>query len=366
MKYLAVRAGIVLALLAVQSSSATPQAPSLDSARRALASGDGAGALALYEALTQQGENLEAEIGMVRAALLAGEFRKAMSWATLTAGEHKDSAEAVALLAYLHDRVGHTEQALADLKALPDSAVVAGARAEILSSRMGAGQKSSSGAWPRPAFERFPVSEERVISAGNGLIVEGGARVLTYAAVLPEGAATFYVRNGLGKLRRAERTPGDQKGELVRLKLSDAYPSAWSFPEDQITVPDDTRFCFAFGYGAPRDLAGSYPAVAPGLVFRADAGIGGLMQVTSALGAGHGGAPVFDPRGKLIGIAVGSGDILIDGKNLRGQVGKGSFALRLPGTSSPTRLKGPQPPMPAIEELYEKLSPSVVQLIAVR
>ncbi len=148
---------------------------------------------------------------MVRAALLAGEFRKAMSWATLTAGEHKESDEAVALLAYLHDRVGHTEQALADLKGLPDSAIARGALAEILTTR-GAPPQGVKGNWPRPAFERFPVSADRVISAGNGLIVDGGTRVLTYAAVLPKEASAFYVRNGLGRLRRGERTAGDQKG----------------------------------------------------------------------------------------------------------------------------------------------------------
>ncbi len=31
------------------------------------------------------------------------------------------------------------------------------------------------------------------------------------------------------------------------------------------------------------------------------------MQITSALGAGHVGSPVFDPRGRLVGLSVGNG-----------------------------------------------------------
>jgi hypothetical protein len=387
MTSLLVRAGVVLAMLAVKASSAASQAPSLEAARRALDAGDGATAVSMYEALTQQGESLEAEIGLVRAALLAGEFRKALSWATLTAGEHKDSAEAVALLAYLHDRVGHTEQAFASLKTLrdshPSSAIAVAAQAEILKDRLAADQAatllktwraknpsaSPQRAWPRPAFDRFPFAVEHIAAAGNGLIVDGGTRVLTYAAALPK-AATFYVRNGLGKVRRAERTPNDQTGELVRLKLTEAYPSAWAFPEDEIVAPEGVRFCFAFGYATPRDTGGAYPAVSPGLVFRADAGVGGLMQITSPLGAGHSGSPVFDPRGRLIGVAVGAGNIVIDGESLRARLGDGNFAVRVrervTTLQQPVAAKGPVGPMPSVEELYERVLPKVVQIVAVR
>ena len=113
-----IRASVALVLLASQVGAGTSAPVSLDAARRALAAGDAATAATMYESLTQQGESLEAEIGLVRASLQAGEFRRAMSSATLTAGEHADSSEAVALLAYLQDRAGYTEQALKALKQL--------------------------------------------------------------------------------------------------------------------------------------------------------------------------------------------------------------------------------------------------------
>ncbi|MEJ0035426.1 MAG: trypsin-like peptidase domain-containing protein [Gammaproteobacteria bacterium] len=372
-----IRASIALVLLASQVGAETSAPVSIDGARRALASGDAAKAVTIYESLTQQGESLEAELGLVRASLQAGEFRKAVSWATLTAGEHTDSSEAVALLAYLHDRAGYTEQALQTLKQLradrPDDPMAAAALATVLMDRGGkasAADEAASRKWPRPAFQAIPAEKRHVIAGGNGIIVDGGRHVLTYSAVLPKAAASIYVRNGLGKVRRAVREAGDQHGELVRLKIAEPYPAAWALPKDQIASPDGVRFCFAFGYSASSDLDGGYPAISPGLVFRADAGTGGLMQITSALGAGHIGSPVFDPRGRLLGLSVGNGAITIDGENIRSRVGSGQFAVRAvaaqPASGIPPRPSGPLPPMPAIEELYERLAPSIVQIVSVQ
>jgi len=372
-----IRAAIALALLASQVGAETSAPVSLDAARRALAAGDAAKAATIYESLTRQGESLEAEIGLVRASLQAGEFRKAVSWATLTAGEHTDSSEAVALLAYLHDRAGYTELAIKTLKQLrtdrPNDPIAAAALATVLMDRGGkvsAADEAASRQWPRPAFEAIPVNERRVLAAGNGVIVDGGQHVLTYSAVLPDSASAIYVRNGLGKVRLAVREPGGATGPLVRLKITDPYPARWAIPKDQIASPDGARFCFAFGYSASGDPAGRYPAISPGVVFRADAGTGGLMQITGTLGAGHIGSPVFDPRGRLVGVSVGTGAITIGGENLRSRVGAGQFAVRTVAAQAagggPPRPAGKMPPMPAVEELYERLVPAIVQIVSVQ
>jgi trypsin-like peptidase len=283
----------------------------------------------------------------------------------------------VALLAYLHDRAGYTEQALATLKQLhkdrPDDPIAAAALAAVLidrGSKVSAADEAASRKWPRPTFDAIPVSKRRVLSSGNGVVVERGQYVLTYSAVLPKTASSIYVRNGLGKVRLATREPGSPQGALVRLKLVEPYPANWAIPKDQIVSPEGARFCFAFGYSGSADPAGNYPAISPGLVFRTDAGTGGLMQITSSLGAGHIGSPVFDPRGRLLGLSVGTGAIDIGGENLRSRVGSGQFAVRMVAaqatTSAPVRPSGALPPMPAIEELYEQLSPSVVQIVSVQ
>ena len=371
-----IRASVALALLATQVGAATSAPMSLESARRALAAGDAAAAVEIYDSLTQQGESLEAEIGLVRASLQAGQFRKAISSATVTASEHTESSEAVALLAYVHDRAGYTEQALKALKQLradrPDDLIASAALATVLMDRGGkvsAADQAASRKWPRPAFQEFPIGKARVLAGGNGVVVDGGQHVLTYSAVLPKAAKSIYVRNGLGKVRRVVRESGDQRGELVRLKITEPYPASWALANDQIVSADGARFCFAFGYSASASPEGSFPAISPGTVFRADAGVGGLMQVTTAQGAGNIGSPVFDPRGRLLGLTVGPGDIPIGGENLRSRLGAGQFALRV---IPPDPVKGPityptgkMPPMPAVEELYERLMPSVVQIISV-
>jgi len=170
----------------------------------------------------------------------------------------------------------------------------------------------------------------------------------------------------------AVREPGDAKGPLVRLKITEPYPASWAIPKDQIAAPEGARFCFAFGYNASGDPASSYPAISPGVVFRADAGTGGLMQITSTLAAGHIGSPVFDPRGRLVGLSVGTGAITLDGENLRSRLGAGQFAVRMVAaqtaatSGAPPRPAGKVPPMPAVEELYERLAPSIVQIVSVQ
>ena len=419
MTRIALRTGVALILLVTQVRATASDVPSLDVARQVLDSGNASDAVVLYEALTRQGESLEAEIGLVRAALQAGEFRKAMSWATLVAGEHADSAEAVALLAYLQDRIGRTEQALAALEQLrakePTAAVAVAAQADILIDRLASENASqvlnawvarnphiasadlqmihsralaagpapnrhsfqhaqASGShfrvWPRPTFEAFPAAGA-LAGSGNGLVVEEGNYVLTSPGVVPPGKSHIYVRNGLGKIRRAERVEGGENQGLVRLRLLSPFPADYSFPDEQITAPEGARFCFAFGFSVPSSPYPTYPAVVPGIVVRPDAGVGRLMQVTSALGAGHAGSPIFDPRGRLLGLATSPGEILIGGENLRARVGSGHFAVRAiavrrdtpGGPAASPQLSGPQPPMPAVEELYERLIPSIVQIV---
>ena len=433
------RAALLLPLAAgVSSASATPllgtqlelamaespSSASLDAARQALSKGDAARAAGLYEALAQQGESLEAEVGLIRASLQAGEFRKAVAYANLTAGEHPESGEAPALLAFLNDRAGRTEQAVAALKKLqstrPDDWVPIAAHADILIDRLAPAEAraviegwnarhpgaarpeltrllmrarvaegTESGAapkttpvnraateyaegWAVPSFQTLPLAGRRIVGAGNGVVVDGGKSVLTYAGVLGPSAHELLIRNGLGQLRRARVERLDRSKELIQVRLTEPFPATSSIPQDQVSSPEGVRFCFALGFSVPRSADPAYPAIAPGLVFRADTGVGGLMQITSALGSGHDGAPVFDARGKLIGLALGAGDHQIAGQDLRKNLGRGGFALRVDETLTGVAHKvtavrappGPQPPMPPMEELFERLSPAVVQIVA--
>jgi hypothetical protein len=390
-------APLAAALISSAVSSALFGAtPSLEAAAQALRDGDAVRAATLYEGLAQRGESLEAELGLVRASLQAGEFRKAMSFANLTAGEHPDSAEAQALLAFLNDRTGRTEQALATLKTLetarPNEWSPVAIHAEILTDRYAPDQAHALlqswsarhptappidrvrvASWLATSFQTLPVDNHRIVGAGNGVVIDGGKTVLTYAQVVPAKATEVLVRNGVGRVTRARVDRSGASGDLIRLRLTEPFPASASVPLDQVSAPEGVRFCFAFAFSTPRNPAAAYPAIAPGLVVRPDAGVGGLMQITSALGPDQNGAPIFDARGKLIGLALGTGDHQIAGKDLRRNLGKGAFALRLDETLTggprkvATKLTPPgkQAPMPAVEELFERLAPAVVQIVAI-
>jgi hypothetical protein len=417
--------------------TAQEQGISLEAAQKALQTGVAARAAALFETLAQRGESPDAEIGLVRALLQAGEFRKAMAYANLTAGEHPDSSEAAALLAFLLDRVGRTEQAFSTLKRLrnerPDDPTPVAANAEILidrhapaqaramleewyarhreplhpqlerlltraklaeqaasaqqaasaekgmsldtgaqPSRVRAALKADTQGWPAPPFEPFALANHRIVAGSNGITVDAGKQVLTHRGVVDGVSGMLLVRNGLGEVRRAEVASASGTGELVRLRLTTPFPASRSLPSDQLLPPEGVRFCFAFGFSVPQSSDAAYPAIAPGLVVRADAGVGGLMQITSALGAGDNGTPIFDARGRLLGLALGAGDHVIAGKDLRRNLGNGAFAVRTvqpqSESSQPQRAAntpaGPLPPTPSVEELYERLAPTVVQIVA--
>ena len=132
---------IILLLLTSTSLSASNQTDKIihdlvKDAETAMSNRQPQLAAELYEKAAGYGESAEAEIGMVRAYLLAGEFRKTIAFANLVAAEHSDVNDTAALLAYLEDREGQTTKALAkleeSLKKYPDDVVLVGAYAEIL------------------------------------------------------------------------------------------------------------------------------------------------------------------------------------------------------------------------------------------
>ena len=139
-----VEANILLSELSTPSPEQHFQALLLR-ARSALMIRDADQAGLLFEqAAAQFGERPEAEIGQVSAYLLSGEFRKAVAYANLVAGEHSDHPTPMALLALIEDRAGNTETAMVRLRASvtrwPDAISPLGAMTEIMIDRGTAAQ----------------------------------------------------------------------------------------------------------------------------------------------------------------------------------------------------------------------------------
>jgi S1-C subfamily serine protease len=430
----------------------------------ALARGDYLRANGLYyQANRAAGHAVAAELGQVRADLQAGEFRRAKAFATLFAGEHRDSPEALALHALLEDRIGQTERALAALHAArakaPDAVALLGAYAEILIDRGGlreavsaldawigrnrprgdvyalraraalavgdrdeglrwraraglayeaSGERARAlalydwlsgadpdgrsvtevkiaaplpatasaemvllrrdeSAWSGPYFESFPGPVGAAVNTGSGFVIDAGRRVVTSAAVVKDSKGDVMVRNGLGHIRRAQVELVTAEAGLAVLRLTEPYRAVWSIPPGQIAEPASGSFCFVMGYPLADSLDPVWPAMGPGLVFRPRVGEPGRMQITSALGRGSGGSPVFDAAGRLIGSALSN-----SGDATGGKPGGGSFALSsllllnaLEAAGVMTRADAqPGPPAANVEEIYERMLPAVVLVVA--
>jgi tetratricopeptide (TPR) repeat protein len=449
------------------NSPETRQRALILEAEAALALGQPGRAAGRFEqAAGQFRESPEAEVGQVRAYFQEGDVRHAIAFGNIVAAEHPGFTEALALLAWLEDRVGHTDHALATLRdarsKTPDDVALLGALAEILADRGMAGEAiqaldawmarnpakaviyrlrakaalasgdrgdalrwrarsahayesegdlaqaetlrdwlASAGpsgragrsadapparakpdsappapasAWHPPHTETIALPEGMAVSTGNGLIVDNGRRVVTQAGVVAKATGDVVVRNGLGQVRKARVERRYDKEGLALLRLAQAYPAGWSLKPEGMAAPDGIKFCFVLGYPLADTLDSTSPVIAPGLVFRADAGVAGLMQITSALSGGQGGSPVFDTQGHLIGIAFGKGDEIKGVADRQAILGKGDFATRadvlqrlLAFGGKPSRKPAPRPALPAslsVETLYDRLRPAVVLIAA--
>ena len=233
---------------------------------------------------------------------------------------------------------------------------------------------ASNSVWHPPYLETIPVPEGGAVATGNGFIVDQGRRVVTHARVVVKTNAEVQVRNGMGQVRNARIERRYAKEGVAVLKLIKPYPASWSLAFDRMVAPEGTRFCFTLGYPVADLLDAAYPSIAPGVVFRADVGTAGLMQITNGLSRDQSGSPIFDPSGRLIGIAVGKEDKIEGVGDRQAFLGKGDFAIRadillrlLAHRETPATKKLPTPALPAslsVEELYDRLRPAVVLVAA--
>jgi tetratricopeptide (TPR) repeat protein len=302
----------------------------------------------LYVQAEGQADELpDADIGQVRADLLAGEFRRASAFALLVSGEHADSAEALALGAFLEERAGQTDRAVDFLrKALgkdPDAVPLVGALSEILidrgrypealevldgwvrthsaqrdvdalrvrvervslqTSNVASGIRPGNGSWPAPYFQPFPDVKGK---SANGFVVDEGSRVVTLAEVVANVRKPIYVRNGLGRLRRATLEKVDNG--LATLRLERPYEPRWSLSHDQYAAAVPGRPASVVGFGVVDPREASWPALTSGLLVRPRGT--GPLRLSADLPRSMAGSPVFDPQGRLVGVVAPDATVVI-------------------------------------------------------
>jgi len=381
--------------LASAARSATPIDRLIAHAHEALARGDAPAAVGLFEQAASRGESIDAQVGEVRARLWAGQFRHAVTIATDVAGEHPESAEAQALLAYVEDRSGYTKQALERLhreqqlhpleiapaqaeaeilidRHAADRAIelidrrIAGqgpdgdlcrlrARAELLApaSRTGLTAHCSTrtaGQWLEFRAPAFPHALGPPVAAGNGIIIQDGGQVATSKRLVDRESAEVWVRSSAGEMHRARlvANANDPTSEVALLSLDAPYVESHHIQ----SAPEGAHgLCFTLSYPVAASSDAMLPVVTPCSALKSGTA---SLQVNVPLSPSERGSPVFDAQGRLLGLAEPSPSR--------------SRVLRLTGRPSPTSEGDPSDAVPtiAMSELYERLSPLVVQVLVFR
>lgn len=325
----------------------------------ALGAGDARAATELFERAGNMAHEADAELGLVRAMLQEGHYRRALGFAAHVAGVHADESAGPALYAWLL-HVGGQSRAAADtlaraLARMPADPVLTATR-DLVAMRSPVVPPSLLAVPVRlapmsPQSLAIPADARPVAS---GILAQGGSIALSVAAPLGQ-AATAWVRNGLGQVRTARIVRGDPHDALVRLQLDAPFE----------TVSNDTPLAprdpfsgapgFAVGYPAGPDGTVAWPLLRMGFL-GAPGATPGVLALGIDIPDGLRGAPVFDVTGALLGVVVP------DAEAVNRIVLPSKLRQTLPAAATPEAQ--PRPKL-APDEIYERALARVVQVLIV-
>lgn len=324
-------------------------------AQAELERGDANAALDDFERAAMMLHAADAELGLIRAAMQDGQYRRALAFCAHTAGEHTDEADGGALYAWLL-RVGgqaaQSSRTLADVRAHAPGDTLVDAVDRALASpsppvASGPLLESSHRMAPWPvmlASQPQPPASARF--ASNAVLIDDGD-----AAVVPLSAlgtnTHLWVRNGLGQTTAAKLAASDASlssrglARLVlqaRMPVGDSKASAGRAP-----FAGSPGYAMQFGRGD----APAWPVLTQGF-------LGGLVRDSDLrkLGFdGAAGAAVLDAKGRLVGITVADA------------AGEATW-LPLPSGAPATGLSAPTgPSLVAPDQIYESGLRRVVQVL---
>jgi hypothetical protein len=289
----------------------------LAAAEGLLANGDAAAALAQFEQAAMMLHAPDTEAGIVRSQMQMGEYRRALAFASHTAGAHLEAPAAAALYAWLLRVGGQDAYASLVLEAAfkrnaADPVLVATRRAfaeprpQVPPELLDAPYRFAPYEWRigrdgRSARADSPGGYAR--STGTAFLIDGGRRALAPLESV-DGARTVWVRNALGQTRVALV---DQRLDALGLALlrfdTPFTPASSADTESATATPDPWAGSpgYVIGYATGERGGPAWPWLQAGFFGDAASPQGPRLGIASV---GPGGAAVFDADGRWVGIAL--------------------------------------------------------------
>lgn len=275
--------------------------------------GDAPAALDDFERTAMMLHAADAELGLIRAAMQDGQYRRALAFCAHTAGEHTDDADGAALYAWLLRIGGQGELAtrtLADARALaPGDAIAtavdeAFAKPSLQAQGLLLAPLHRMAPWPVMVDAQAPPPAAVRFAGTATLLADGATALVPLATVNPVQHGRVWVRNGLGQTTEATAHRGDryltERGLVLLTLRSPLSVGASRQPAGPPPFAGSPGYAVAFAAGA----GPAWPQLAQGF-------LGSLVGQTDVRHLGFdapAGSPVLDRRGALVGIAVAAPD----------------------------------------------------------
>ncbi len=255
-----------------------------------------------FEQAAALAHSADAELGLTRSYLQAGEFRRALAFVAHTAAAHSVDTGGTALYVWLLNAAGRSEQAkriLQDALQRSPSDLLLGRIASQLSSAI----PLASASMLRPPARLAPYSEDTAKGAritGNGVLIGSGEFALVTGQLLNR-RSRVWVRNGLGEVHKVNpvRRIGSSQLWLVKRMQIQNRPNPI---RASVKPPFPGSVAHIVNFLPASELQPQWPQMHSGFLgaVRSDQ----TRTLGIELPFQSQGAPVFDASGALTGVST--------------------------------------------------------------